>query len=525
MKRSVIVASLLLNVLASDAFAATWSASGDVKQSVDTSNNYFLQPLPAGYAGKALSAIDLDFLAATPTTQYRLDTNYSYYHYFGPGDVDQKPLWGTPAGAKFRYNYNGALSQFTAGASWQRADVATTALEQTGQASGGGTVDTYAANGSWKYKLSPRDTITWTNNASTVSFSQPAGPNGSISQTPYFDYATSGAWAHRISPTISVIDSFDFDWHSQDDTAKTQRLLWDAKSSLSWLLTRRLTLNASVTGTLVHAYEKNPGALFATGLPAPTGLNSAAGTESALQWSAELKYSLSKKTTASLSAADVVTPTVFGQLQQTNSIGLTVVHNINLSSTLTAFAQLSRLQSTGSSPTQFFITSLKYEYRLPRNWVTDVTLTYRQRDRTGGGATSGLAAATPEATTATAGAIFVSFKHDFTLYGKPQPAPSIGPLTAGQLTSSGSALPNISSEPPVDLQPGTGLSPEQEYNPEQAAPAYPEQPEYNPETAPDYPERQPEYNPETAPDYPERQPEYNPEQPQPVPPTTNSPQD
>ena len=515
MKRSVIVASLLLNALASDAFAATWSANGDAKQSVDTSNNYFLQPLPVGYAGKALSAIDLDFLAATPTTQYRLDTNYSYYQYFGPGDVSQKLLWGTPAGAKFSYNYQGALSKFTAGASWQRADVATTALEQIGQASGRGTVDTYAANSAWSYNLNRLDTISWTNNASTVSFSQGAGTTSGISaQTPYFDYVTTGAWTHLLSPTTRFTDTFKFNWHSTDDAAKSQRLLWDLQSSLISQLTRRLTLNASVSGTFLDAYEKNPSAAPSAGLFAPTGFNVTSGTQLAVQWSAEVQYLLSNTTRASLSAANVVTPTIFGQLQQTDSIGFTINHNINHSSALTFLTELTRSKSSGTS-TQFITTALKYEYRLPRNWLTEVTLTYRQRDQMA--ATSGSTAAISGSTTATSAEILVSLRYDFNLYGKPAPRPT-ALVTAGQLTRSGFASPNLSSDHPLGLQPGTGLTPEQQYNPEQQTPEYnPEQPEYNPE--------QPEYNPETAPDYPERQPEYNPEQPGPTPPTTASPQD
>ena len=90
--------SLCLGVYASSAFAADVSIKGNVSETVDASNNYFLSNTPSGYTIRSLSAINLDFMARTPTTRYLLDTNYSYYKYFGPGAADAGGLtWGTPA--------------------------------------------------------------------------------------------------------------------------------------------------------------------------------------------------------------------------------------------------------------------------------------------------------------------------------------------------------------------------------------------------------------------------------------------
>ena len=88
MKTSVFMTSLCLGVLASGAFAADVSIKGNVSETVDASNNYFLTNSPSGSTVRSLTAGTLDILARTPTTQYLLDANYSYYKYFGPGAAD-----------------------------------------------------------------------------------------------------------------------------------------------------------------------------------------------------------------------------------------------------------------------------------------------------------------------------------------------------------------------------------------------------------------------------------------------------
>ena len=68
MKTSVVMTSLCLGVLASGAFAAEVSIKGNVSQTIDGSNNYFLSSTPSGYTIRSLSAINLDLMAKTPTT-------------------------------------------------------------------------------------------------------------------------------------------------------------------------------------------------------------------------------------------------------------------------------------------------------------------------------------------------------------------------------------------------------------------------------------------------------------------------
>src|SRR5664279_3680776 len=121
--------SLCLGVYASSGFAADVSIKGNVSETVEASNNYFLSNTPSGYTIRSLSAIHLDFMARTPTTRYLLDTNYSYYKYFGPGAADAGGLtWGTPASATFSIDHTIELAKYNIAASWTRVDTATTNL-------------------------------------------------------------------------------------------------------------------------------------------------------------------------------------------------------------------------------------------------------------------------------------------------------------------------------------------------------------------------------------------------------------
>src|SRR5476649_2054685 len=95
-----------MGTLGSGALAAAVTITGNVSQTIDGSDNYFLTPAPSGPTIRSLSAINLDFLARMPTTVYDLKTNYSYYRYYGPGAADTSARSGTPAGTTFSVEHS-----------------------------------------------------------------------------------------------------------------------------------------------------------------------------------------------------------------------------------------------------------------------------------------------------------------------------------------------------------------------------------------------------------------------------------
>ena len=300
------MASLCLGVLASGAFAADVSIKGNLDETVEASNNYFLSNAPSGYTLKSLSAINLDFLARTPTTRYLLDTNYSYYKYFGPGAEDTPLTSGTPASAKFSIDHTTELSKYNFAASWDRSDVATTALQQTGTAAGRGSLDTFKIDGGVKRDLTRTDSISWSANATTVSFSDP-------NQTPYIDFGTTGAWNHRLTANTTLTNSVNFDWLIVDNPANSQRLFWNATTGLQSKLSSRLTFNGSVGAAFVNAYQH--GADQSAVPPGVTTFQQKVGATQDWTGNIGLNYQLFNSTKASLTATRSIVPTVFGQLQ------------------------------------------------------------------------------------------------------------------------------------------------------------------------------------------------------------------
>ena len=249
MKTSVLMTSLCLSVVASGAFAAEVSIKGNVSETVDASNNYFLVNAPSGSTVRSLTAGTLDILAQTPTTQYLLDSHYSYYKYFGPGAADAGGLtWGTPASATFRIDHTTELAKYNIAASWSRVDETQTLLQQTGVAGGRGSINTFSANGGVTRDLGRIDSVSWTANASKVMYTDP-------SQTPSVDVTTMASWNHNLTQTTTLTNSVSFDWFSEDNSVKSQRLFWKLMTGLQSNLSSRLRFTGHVGEAFVNSYQ------------------------------------------------------------------------------------------------------------------------------------------------------------------------------------------------------------------------------------------------------------------------------
>ena len=425
MKISVSVASLCVGVFASGAFAAgafaaDVSVNGSLSEITQGSDNYFLLNAPSGYTLKSLSAIDLSVLAATPTTRYLLDSNYSYYKYFGPGANDTALTSGTPESEKFSINHTSELSKYNFAVSWQRSDLTTTLLTETGNATGRGSLDTYKVDGGVTRDLSRTDSISWSAHGTSVSFSDPG-------QTPYAEFATNVAWNRSLSPTTTLTNSVNFDWLDQDDVAGDQRLFWNATTALQSQLSPRLFVNGSVSAIFVNTYQTGAVQLMT---PSTLGLQGQPGASHGWAENFGLRYQLSPSTQISLTAAQTTTPTVLGQLQQLDTIALNLSYAINHSSNLTFSTQFSHNPTPGSEA-DFFTASANYGYKLTREWRTNLSYTYGQRnDQTG---------------LARSNTILFGLVRDFTLYGKPPVAvaKTLSDLAQEDLMRAQQALPGF----------------------------------------------------------------------------------
>ena len=383
---------MCLGAYATSASAYDFSAKGSLTETTEASDNYFLTNAPLGATFKPLSAVNLDFLARTPTTRYLLDTYFSYYKYFGPGAADTVPSHGTPANASFRIDHATELAKYNLSASWDHQDLATALLAQTGVASAHGTVDIYKINGGVTRDLGRNDSISWTTQASKATFTD-------STQTPYRDVTTTGTWNHLLSPTTTLINAAMFDWFMGEDPASSQRLFWQFTTGVESKLTSRLTFTGAVGEVFSNAYQRSP---FA-----PSSLSSfqlQPGAANSWVGNAALKYQLLKTTRISVTVAQAIVPTVLGDLQKSDSIALALNHDINARSDLSFSAQRSHVLSLGTEA-DFLSAQLSYGYKLAREWQTRVSYTYRQRmDDTG---------------LARSNTVLLSLTRDFTLFGNP----------------------------------------------------------------------------------------------------------
>jgi hypothetical protein len=406
-KRSVVATLLSLNAFASGAFAAEVSIKGSANETLTASDNlFFVHPSP-GWAGQTLSSVNLDFLAATPTTRYDLNTDFSYYRYFGTGAQDANPKYFTPADAKFSIDHTTPLTKYNVFASWQHSDLATTVLQQTGTFAGSGTVDTYNAGGSIKRQLGARDFITWSAQVSTASFTDPT-------QIPYDDWTSKIAWNHTVAPATTLITSLNFDWLMMDNAADSQRLFWNPMFGVQSQLTKRLFVYADLGYGFVNGYQHGAQSTSTTGVPIFGGsVSTLPGFQpivgSTSNWLADLNlnYQLSKDTTAALTATRAITPTIQGQLLGIETIGASLSHRINSVSNVQAFVQFSHTKQAvsqggvDSSVTDSFTAAATYGYDLSREWHTNVTYSYTQSGQI------------------QANTFILSLRRDFNVYGKP----------------------------------------------------------------------------------------------------------
>lgn len=344
---------------------------------------------------KSLSAVNLDALAQTPDTSYLLNTNFSYYDYFGPGAAQTSPTSGTPAGATFKIDHTTELAKYNLAASWRHADLASTLLRQTGVASATGTVDTFGLRGGFVRDLSRIDSISLQTRATTASYTN--APN----QTPYIDVSPVVTWNHTLSRRTDLTSSVTFDWFKADDPANSQRLLWQILTGARTRLSPRLSLNASIGGTFVNAYQE--GALGSGNLSA-TSFQLQPGATTAAFGNAGLTYLLTKTTTVSLTAARAFVPTVTGQLEDISSVGFTLDHRINRRSKFSLGTRFAETNIDGVV-SDFFSTEVSYAYRLTRRWRTKLSYAFRERrDATG---------------TARSNTVWFSLTRDFNVLGNP----------------------------------------------------------------------------------------------------------
>ena len=392
MIRFRLVVCLSLGVFASSAFGADYAVKGSLSQILQGSNNEFLLNSPAGTTYESLTAGTLNFLARTLDTRVLFDANFSYFDYFGSGASQTSPTSGTPAAMAFRVDHSTELDRYNFAASWQRSDLATTQLTESGLVTGQGFIDTYQVGGGITHDLSRTDSIGLHVNEGAVRYTQSA-------QTPYNDLATVLSWNHEIDPRTALTTFASLDWFDADDPANSQRLFWQLVTSLHTQISSRLSLSGSIGASYSNTFQRNSSPTIS-----PGSFYFQPGIQSGVQAYVGLNYQLFRDTSLSFTAGEGLVPTSYGALQQISTVGMVLAHNIDAFSSVSFAMQFAHNDIVGN-PQDLFSAQIAYAYRLTREWGTNVSYTYRLRNDTTG--------------TADSSTILFALRYDFNVIGNP----------------------------------------------------------------------------------------------------------
>ncbi len=391
MKKLSIATALCLAGAVSGAFAAKLSITGRLVQSLTASDNLFLSQNPAGPTYESVSSLFLNFLARTHLTKYALNTNLSYSSYGGPGDVGTSLKTAAPAGVNFSIDHSvDPVTQLNFNAAWQRIDVASALLAQTGQAAGRGYQDVYSLRGGLTRELSPIDTLNFTGSASKADYTVPG-------QTPYKDLGGTVSWRHRLTRRVSLTTAVNGDWYSADDLSGTDRLTWNLSAALEVQLSSLLTVHGRFGEMFANYWSRNGGVpLNLINISAFQG-----GSGHAPTWDAGLTYQMTPTTVVSAAVAQAITPIVTGELQQSTSFQANVRHDVNHHINVYLSGQYSKLSAGAGGDYDLLSVSTGLTYLPARHYSMTLSYTFNQKTDVQGAANSNT--------------VLYTFSHDLTI--------------------------------------------------------------------------------------------------------------
>src|SRR5689334_21646775 len=187
------MAAICFGIFVPRAFAADVAIKGSIGETLEGSDNYFLSNSPIGSTFKSLTSLNFDVLARTPGWQFLLSSNVGYYRYFGDGASQTSPEGGWTINETFRIDHTTDLARYFATLSYNRADVASTQLRESGVVTKCGTINTLSAAVGVTYDIKRIDSISWSGQYTKTGYT-----NSTLS--PYNDYSTSLAWIRLLFP-------------------------------------------------------------------------------------------------------------------------------------------------------------------------------------------------------------------------------------------------------------------------------------------------------------------------------------
>jgi hypothetical protein len=369
-RRTILAVSVSLGLSSTAAVAFDWSVRSSISESVELNDNQFLRASPAASLG-SYTGITANAQARTPTSRFDFDGDGTYKKYWGPGTEGIRQTEFLNYGFKGRYERLGKNTpdrEFI-DASWRQQSTALAILSDLGITTNAiGFLDRLSVNGGFDRSISARDTVSLFAGSTRTSY-QP-----SSSGTPFTDTSASGTWRHRLNSTSTLSGSSSAEIINYGNVFNSEvtilRNTVGVDAKLSPLLSFR--------GNIGPAYIQTERGVVTTGgrtLPI-------SGTITDWIGDAVLTYKMLKHTTLTVTASQVIGPSVVGSLFKTDTIAVGLAQIINSRSMLSFAASATRQTST--STTDLVSASVTYRYQLARDWTAQATYRYLHRFATNG---------------------------------------------------------------------------------------------------------------------------------------------
>jgi hypothetical protein len=349
------------------AFALDWSLRTTQSETVELNDNQFLKTSPAGSVG-SYSTLSANARAQTPTSRFDFDADGSYKKYWGPG-VDGSPSEFLDYGFKARYEQTEKTKSDReyVEANWRQQSTSLALLNDFGViTNASGFLDRLTVTGGLDRSLTARDTVNLLATSTRTSYEPSSGG------IPFTDTLARGSWRHSLSSIAAINLSSEAELLDFDNAANSRLQIYRNQIGVDATLSPLL----SFRGNIGAAYLVAEGVVGTSPLNGGTSSN---GTSAIADWigDAVLTYKLLKNTTFALTASQSISPSIVGSLFKRDTIGASLNHTINSSSTISFSANATRQIAT--TTTDYASASVTYGYNLTRELTAQLTYRYQHR--------------------------------------------------------------------------------------------------------------------------------------------------
>lgn len=361
--------------VASLSIAADWSAKTSLSETVEASDNFFLNTAPKGNLYSSVSALFFEAAARTPTSRYFINGDFAYIHYTGPGAADTPLTNITQNGVSLNAEYFGHTpgDKLNLTTSWRRQDITAAQLNDIGVATTAGEMSTILGSASYTKQVDAINSLVFGATASSVNFT------GGGAQ-PYRNLTVGPTWTHLLNPNFDLVSLADLSWTVRDDASNSETKLTRLMTGFRLRPIPGLRITASAGAGIVSSTGDNAAAnVFGTSTSG-FGTSQPGNSGAVVGWLADalVAYKLWSNTDLTLTASRSVSPGVLGDLSLRMNYAVLLSHAVNATSSVSLRGELTQTTTFGTS-FDFWTASASYERRLTREWRSNVSYTYRKR--------------------------------------------------------------------------------------------------------------------------------------------------